>query len=501
MMFEGRSRALLLLVLASLLMIASTVVAPPYAGAVPAVARVEAPRCHPMSSCLVAIVGSDLDEVIGISASPARVLSVGSRTDTRIEISFPAGQSDALVDLLLHTESGDVVLPDAVHFATGEGMYRVMEPTRIFDTRRADLGGLLPVPANGTVTVPSPSALPGVSNANSYVVNVTAVTPKAAGYLTVHPGDVGRPLASNLNFVAGRTLANLVSVGRASDGSFKITNTSPGSVHVVVDLVGVHVGMFSDSAFGYVPLDPTRAYDSRSDVPFTADGPEDVELGALPPGTRAVALNVTAVGASRSGHVTVFPATQLDPPNVSNINVSSAAPVPNMVIVAADSDGLISVDTNIARVDLVFDVVGVYTGSVTEFVPPAPPFRSTAPTRILDTRNGTGVRQGPLLDGREIVFDVDDLAQVPDDAEAVMMNVTVTGPTTPGYLSVWPGGVPRPLVSSLNFLASQTVANLVLVPIGIDGTVRLYTRAASVHVVADLAGYYSWSGGTPWPGR
>lgn len=485
---------------ASLLLIAATLLPVPSAGAAPAVVvdGVENSTCHPGTECLVAIVGSALDEVTGVSTLPARTVSISSRTATRLVVRFAPKQADALVDLVLHTAEGDVTLPDAVVLSTNEGLYWPVDPTRIFDTRRADLGGPQPVPANGTVTVPSPDAVVGVAASKSFVVNVTVVTPAALGYLTVFPGDGPRPLASNLNFVAGRTVANLVSVVRAADGTFKITNTSARPAHVVVDLVGVHGGLFSSGAYGLVPLEPVRAYDSRQDGPFSSEFAEDVELGELPVGTKAVVLNVTAVGASRAGHVTVFPSTEPDVPLVSNLNVANASPIANLVVVAAESDGVISVATSIPRVDLVFDVVGVYAAD-TSFAPPAPRFRPIAPTRILDTRNGTGAPPGAIGQGRELVFDIDDVASVPDDAEAVLMNVTATGSTTAGYLSIWPGGMTRPVVSSLNFLAGQTVPNLVLVPIGADGTVRVFTLAASAHVVADLAGYYSYSGGTPWP--
>src|SRR5262245_32566513 len=72
------------------------------------------------------------------------------------------------------------------------------------------------------------------------------------------------------------------------------------------------------------------------------------------------------------------------------------------------------------------------------------------------------------------------------------MNVTVTQPTEPSYLTVFPNdtsGV-NPLASNINFLAGDTVANLVLVPIGQMGAVCFYNAYGSVHVVVDVVGYY-----------
>ena len=71
--------------------------------------------------------------------------------------------------------------------------------------------------------------------ASAYVLNVTATEPTLAGYLTVYPypGDV--PLASNLNFVAGQTVANLAYAPAGTDMGFF---NSAGNTHIVVDLLG-----------------------------------------------------------------------------------------------------------------------------------------------------------------------------------------------------------------------------------------------------------------------
>ncbi len=47
---------------------------------------------------------------------------------------------------------------------------------------------------------------------------------------------------------------------------------------------------------------------------------------------------------------------------------------------------------------------------------------------------------------------------------AVVLNVTVTQRTAPGILIVYPDGVTRPNSSNLNFVAGQTVPNLVIAP-------------------------------------
>jgi hypothetical protein len=74
---------------------------------------------------------------------------------------------------------------------------------------------------------------------------------------------------------------------------------------------------------------------------------------------------------------------------------------------------------------------------------------------------------------------------------AVVMNVTVTGPSAPGsHLTVFPTGESPPVASNLNFVANQTVPNLVVVKLGAGGKVSVYNAAGNVHVIADVAGWY-----------
>jgi hypothetical protein len=67
----------------------------------------------------------------------------------------------------------------------------------------------------------------------------------------------------------------------------------------------------------------------------------------------------------------------------------------------------------------------------------------------------------------------------------------VLRPTTAGYLTVYPGGQSRPATWNLNFRAGETRANRVIVPVGADGTVTVYNRAGSSHVIVDVNGWYT----------
>ena len=120
--------------------------------------------------------------------------------------------------------------------------------------------------------------------------------------------------------------------------------------------------------------------------------------------------------------------------------------------------------------------------ATTKYVP-------VVPRRILDTRDGIGAPAGIVGEGGQIDVQIAGVGSVPAiGVAAVVLNVTATEATQAGYVSVYPSGTRRPLVSSLNLEAiGQTVANLVTVKVGTNGKVTLFTSGGT-HLVADLAG-------------
>lgn len=142
---------------------------------------------------------------------------------------------------------------------------------------------------------------------------------------------------------------------------------------------------------------------------------------------------------------------------------------------------------------------GSSIGRISTSSTPAPgrSFHPIAPTRILDSRGPLGGWNGRVTAGtpRSLVVSPSSGAGVPADADAVVLNVTVTGSTHPSFLSVYPAGEPPPDASSLNFSGGQTVANLVTVKTGAGGAVEVATAVGAVHVVADIVGYYSAASG------
>jgi hypothetical protein len=115
-----------------------------------------------------------------------------------------------------------------------------------------------------------------------------------------------------------------------------------------------------------------------------------------------------------------------------------------------------------------------------------------APQRILDTRVGNGIAAGKVVAGSTIALQTAGRAAIPLDATAVVLNVTVTGAESEGYVTVYPCGSIRPTSSNLNYVRGQTVPNAVIVGVGAGGSVCFYSEA-TVDLIADVNGYFSAS--------
>lgn len=129
--------------------------------------------------------------------------------------------------------------------------------------------------------------------------------------------------------------------------------------------------------------------------------------------------------------------------------------------------------------------------AVSAATPTGSQFTPTSPVRVLDTRDGTGTGGATTPVGPGTTISLDLSARVPASATAVVLNVTGTGPTAPTFVTVFPSGTTRTSASNLNLAAGETRPNLVTVALGTDRKVNLFNFQGSVHIVADLTGYYA----------
>jgi FtsP/CotA-like multicopper oxidase with cupredoxin domain len=354
-------------------------------------------------------------------------------------------------------------------------------PVRVLDTRIGTGAATAKLGAGQTLTLTVPNLPVGTT---SVALNVTVTNPTVASAMTVYPGGQPRPTTSNLNFVAGQTIANMVLVPLGPGNKVTFYN-SVGTVNVIADVLGTFA---LGTGGGFTGQSPARALDTRIGV-----GAPKAKLGDgasltltvpnVPAGATAVALNVTVTNADSPSTLTVYPGGK-PLPVASNLNFVAGQTIANMVLVPLGPNNTVTITNSAGNVDVIADVLGTYApGTGAGFTGSTP-----VPVRVLDTRIGVGAPKAKLGAGASITLTVPGL---PAGTTAVALNVTVTNPTAPSTLTVFPGGMPVPLASNLNYVAGLTIANMVLVPVGPGNTVTFHSSAGTVDVIADLLGYHS----------
>jgi alpha-tubulin suppressor-like RCC1 family protein len=121
---------------------------------------------------------------------------------------------------------------------------------------------------------------------------------------------------------------------------------------------------------------------------------------------------------------------------------------------------------------------------------PVPGYRALVPERVLDTRSSLG-HAGALAAGETVALDVTGVGGVPaTGVGAVAINITATQATEATFVTVWPGDQARPTTSNLNPGPGADTPNLVIATVAADGTINLYNEAGSVHLLADVTGWF-----------
>ncbi|MBR7831687.1 hypothetical protein KDL01_00355 [Actinospica durhamensis] len=382
------------------------------------------------------------------------------------------------VQVQVTDNAGDTAV-NSMSVTTAGSEYTPYGPTRILDTR----SGLGAPAALGSgkvlhlkVAGAGPAATPIPDDITAVVLNVTAVSPSANGFLAVYGNEdvtgasVSVPGTSNLNFFTGVNVPNLVVVPVGADGVVDFYNGSPkGSVQVLADVAGYFT---QTAASAYKSITPVRILDTRKgtgtgkvaqipangSITLTVAG---AQHGAVPAsGVSAVALNLTAVDSTRNGVITAYPAGR-PLPTVSNVNYLAGQTVANMAIVPLGNGQIVLHNNSSGPVDLIADAFGYYSSTVVAgggaYLP------MSAPERILDTRRSG---DGPVPAGSIGYVELSSLSYV----TAWVFNATVTQTTGNGFLALYPFAPQNPYVlpttSNLNYRSSQTVPNLAIVQPG-----------------------------------
>lgn len=375
--------------------------------------------------------------------------------------------------------------PTALATANAAG-FQSVDPTRVVDTRE-NLGATsLVAGVSKRIQITGRGGIP--QGASAVSGNFTVVDPAGDGYLTLWNCSTSQPVVSTVNFALGQVTPNAATVPLDPTGGVCVYSNV--GQQLVIDVNGY----YSDGGTSrFTPLSPARIADSRSNQGTDrVSAGETVVLqvagiGGVPADATAVSLNVTSTDAWANGFVTAW-ACDDGQPHVSNLNQQPGRVRPNLVVTPVAADGTVCLYTS-SDVELVVDVTGYYSPSSTQrFVP-------SAPFRFVDTRDryraelNIGTSGARLGAGQVLTIQVAGVRGVPADAKAVSVNVTVTGAAGSGYLTAWPCGE-RPLASTANFTAGESVSNAAQLPLSADGRLCIFTQTAA-HVVVDMNGWWA----------
>jgi len=299
-------------------------------------------------------LASNLNFNRGESPSNLVVVKVGS--NGKVSVLNSAGTSHVVIDVAgWYSGTG-----------TGNaGRFQPLVPARILDTRTGAGGGVrLGAGASLDLQVTGAGGVPA-SGVQAVAVNLTVTGPSANSFVTAFPTGEARPLASNLTFAAGSTVATRAMVKLGAGGKVSIYNLA-GATDVIVDVSGWYTDWSVAGPLGaFVPVAPARVLDTRDGTgglggPIAASGMVDVQVagrGGVPAsGARAVILNVTVTQPAAIGYVTVFPAG-VARPLASDIDFVAGDTQPNLVVVQLGAGGKVSLFTSTAT-QAIFDVAG-----------------------------------------------------------------------------------------------------------------------------------------------
>ena len=369
-------------------------------------------------------------------------------------------------------------------------------PLRVLDTREGvGLSGSFVSSTPRSFNVAGVGTIP--ANAIAVTGNVTVTGQTSPGYVSITPSKTVNPTSSTINFPLGDTRANnlTVSLDTAGDLAAVFKGSSGRRAHVLVDITGYFVAGGSEHT--YEPLTPARILDTRSgnglSGKFQANTPRTFDVagrGGVPNDAVAITGNLTVVGQSGAGYVSVTPTPDATP-STSTINFPSGDTRANGLTVRLSGSGSVSAvfKRSSGSTHLLLDVTGYYVegdGGLR--------FYSLEPGRLMDTRASSLTQlSGRFVSSNPRTLQTGGHVGVPADALAITGNLTVVGQSDDGYVSVTKTQTANPTVSTINFPEGDVRANGITVPLNGDNDMAIVFKAGggtTTHLVMDITGYF-----------
>ncbi|HTJ71622.1 MAG TPA: right-handed parallel beta-helix repeat-containing protein [Actinospica sp.] len=365
-----------------------------------------------------------------------------------------------------------------------------------------DFYGVKPFNTRGAIQYVSPDptlAIGVTAETTAFGVTLKPQLTSASGVNLTSTTAWGDGTTTSVPMLGGGTNNQIPRHSYKSLGAYQVTVTVTDNLgDTATNSLHIETAGSEYTAFG-----PTRILDTRSGIgtngstsPLTSAAALPMRVAGadgIPSDIVAVALNLTLTNATGYGNVRAYPAG-LTAPNVSNLNYSTGQTVANAVIVPVGAGGVVDLaKQGPGSVAMIADVTGYFTTA------DANGYTTMSPTRVLDTRYGTGGVDTPLTSAAPITLNVTGADGVPSGISAVAVNVTITNATGFGNIAAFPAGQTAPGTSTVNYSAKQTIANAAIVPVNANGQIELAKQGpGSVAVIVDVEGYFQAGSGSAY---
>ena len=408
------------------------------------------------------VSGTAQDKSASGSASPIVVTGLTNGTLYDISVVATNGVGAGPAGTTTVTPATVPGAPTLTSVSPGDGQAQVSWTNATNDGGSTVIGYVVTAHAQGTTgatgdvvakpTAGSPYTLTGLTNGTSYDVTVAETNARGTGAasaaMSVTPQAPSQSQPSPPPTQDQQTISNANTPVTSIQGSDSLTSSFSGS------------GSLTEGWYASQP----------SGTPPLSDGAGYFDLWVAP-GSQLSTIQATLCPAD--------PAT----------GVSWYDPVRNAwraVSGETFSNGCLKITVDSTSTPSVSDLTG------TIFAITEPGYVAQTPTRVLDTRTGTGGKTGPLAAGQTYALT---LGTVPATATVVVLNVTVVHPAGPGNLVVYPDGASRPGASTVNYLVGGDVANLTTVELPASRKIDLYSAGSASNVVIDVVGYFTATAG------
>lgn len=317
------------------------------------------------------------------------------------------------------------------------------------------------------------------SGVSAVAVQVRLHKPSQSASLTAFPAGAAQPAGFTVSAPAGSTRTATTVLPVSPDGKIA-TSLSAGTAEFSLDVLG-HYPASGGAPYRVARQERVITHTLQADQ--TVVVPLGGHAGIPTSGVAGVVLGGHVWAPAAAGGIAAWSAAaSAQPPGVSALTFSAGSTRSARLVVPSTGGGQIKLHNRSASpVKLSLDTVGWF--GRTGFS-----YQATRSRLVMDTGTNLGVR-GAFTADRTATLPVAGVS-APADVHAVVLQVGAVVPSANTRLTAWANGNPRPAAGAFYPRAGETQAQVVIVRVGQGGRVALHNRSGTVHLRANLLGYY-----------